>query len=63
VALALDPVDLATAHFNAARAYLQISDSDTTRKHLLRALEAAPGFRPAQKMLLELKRRDGKNAP
>ncbi len=52
--LASKPLDLAGAHFNLARAYHKMEDSENTRKHLLSALEAAPSFRPAQKLLLEI---------
>ena len=52
--LAGKPLDLAAAHYNLARAYRQDNQLDQARDELLAALEAAPGFRPAQKMLLEL---------
>ena len=52
--LASKPLDLAGAHFNLARAYHKMEDSANTRKHLLSALEAAPSYRPAQKLLLEI---------
>jgi len=49
-------LDPASAHYNLARAYHQLQDRDKTREHLLGALEAAPGYRPAQKLLLEINR-------
>jgi tetratricopeptide (TPR) repeat protein len=52
--LARDPIDLAQAHFNLARAYNQNHQTDEAKDELLASLEAAPGFRPAQKLLLEL---------
>ena len=52
--LAMKPMDRATSHFNLARAYRQAKQIDEAKDQLLLALEAAPGFRPAQKMLLEL---------
>ena len=52
--LASEPLDVARAHFNLARAYHKMEDSENTRKHLLSALEAAPSYRPAQKLLLEV---------
>ena len=52
--LALGPVDPASAHFNLARAYHKMEDRQRTRRHLLMALETAPGYRPAQKLLLEI---------
>jgi tetratricopeptide (TPR) repeat protein len=52
--LASNPLDLAGAHFNLARTYHKMKDRERTRKHLLAALEAAPSFRPAQRLLLEI---------
>ena len=52
--LAMGPLDLAGAHFNLARAYHKMEDRAKTRKHVLAALEAAPNFRPAQKLLLTI---------
>jgi hypothetical protein len=52
--IAAKPVDPAAAHFNLAKAYRRASRTDDAREQLLLSLEAAPGFRPAQKMLLEL---------
>lgn len=52
--VAAKPVDPAAAHFNLAKAYRQASRPQDAREEVLLALEAAPGFRPAQKMLLEL---------
>lgn len=52
--LALDPVDKAEAHYRLATAYRALSDNSSARKQVLAALEIAPGFRPAQKLLLEL---------
>lgn len=51
--LAMDPHDKASAHFRLARAYLEASESELSREHLLYALEIAPHFREAQDMLLE----------
>ena len=48
------PLDLAASHFNLARAYRTAKRTGQARDHLLLALEAAPGYRPAQRMLLEL---------
>jgi cellulose synthase operon protein C len=55
--LALNPVDQAGAHFRLAQAFRDANRPDNAREELLSALEAAPGFRPAQKMLLELSAR------
>ena len=52
--VAHDPIDPAQAHFNLARAYHQNHQNEQAQDELLAALEAAPGFRPAQKLLLEL---------
>jgi thioredoxin-like negative regulator of GroEL len=53
--LALHPLDQASAQFNLARAYLAAGQKDSAEEHVLASLEAAPGFRPAQKLLLQLK--------
>jgi tetratricopeptide (TPR) repeat protein len=60
--LARDPIDVAQAHFNLARAYNQNHQTEQAKDELLAALETAPGFRPAQKLLLELSGPD-KEAP
>ena len=54
--IALGPIDPAAAHFQLARTYHKMEDRKKTRRHLLLALEAAPSYRPAQKLLLELRR-------
>lgn len=53
-ALALNPPDKAGAHYNLANAYKALSDTRNARQEVLAALEIAPGYRPAQKLLLEL---------
>ncbi|MBI2816443.1 MAG: tetratricopeptide repeat protein [Acidobacteria bacterium] len=53
-ALALNPPDKAGAHYNLANAYKALEDNRKARQEVLAALEIAPGFRPAQKLLLEL---------
>ena len=55
-ALAAKPADPAASHFHLATAYRRANRTDNARDELLLALEAAPGYRPAQKMLLELTR-------
>jgi cellulose synthase operon protein C len=50
------PQDQAVSHFNLARALQSAKRLDDAKEHLLLALEAAPGYKPAQKMLLELSR-------
>lgn len=51
--LAGKPLDQAGAHFQLAQAYRADGRAALAREELLAALEIAPGFRPAQKMLLE----------
>ena len=52
--VARNPMDPAQAHYDLARAYRLGRDTEKAKDELLAALEAAPGFRPAQKLLLEL---------
>ena len=52
--LALKPGDQAGAHFLLAKALRQASRNDDAREQVLLALEVAPGFKPAQQLLLEL---------
>ncbi len=53
VVLAMKPHDLADAHYRVARASHLLARDDEARRHLLAALEIAPHYRPAQKLLLE----------
>ncbi len=53
-AIASKPVDPAAAHFRLAQAYRAARQPDQAREALYAALEVAPSYRPAQKMLLEL---------
>ncbi|HXB74830.1 MAG TPA: tetratricopeptide repeat protein [Candidatus Acidoferrales bacterium] len=46
--------DPAQSHYDLARAYHANHQPDQANEEVLAALEAAPGFRPAQKLLLEL---------
>ena len=48
------PVDPALAYFNLARAQSASGNKADARESLVSALESAPGFKPAQKLLLEL---------
>ncbi len=57
-AIAMKPNDTATARYNLARAYRAAGKTSEAKDELLLALESAPGFRPAQKMLLELSKED-----
>jgi hypothetical protein len=54
--LAMQPHDLADAHYRLAKAYLAIPDRASSREHLLYALEIAPHYREAQQLLLEVVR-------
>lgn len=56
IALALDPHDKATAYYRMARAHNALGDRAASQDQLLLALDVAPNFRPAQRLLLELKR-------
>ena len=50
----MHPLDQAASHFNLAQALHAAGQDDQARDEVLASLEAAPGYRPAQKMLLEL---------
>ncbi len=52
--LASSPLDAAGAHYQLARALKAVHRDDDARDEVLASLEAAPGFKPAQKLLLEL---------
>jgi tetratricopeptide (TPR) repeat protein len=52
--VARDQQDPAQAHYDLARAYHADKQDEQAKEELLASLEAAPGFRPAQKLLLEL---------
>jgi cellulose synthase operon protein C len=52
--LALNPLDQASAQYNIARAYFSAGQLDQANQHVLASLEFAPGYRPAQKLLLQL---------
>jgi len=52
--VASNPVDKAGAQFSLAQAYFAANQKDKARESVLAALEIAPDYRPAQKLLLEL---------
>jgi predicted Zn-dependent protease len=52
--VAFKPMDPAKAHYDLARAYRMNNEPEKAKDELLAALESAPGYRQAQKMLLEL---------
>jgi len=54
--LAMQPHDLADAHYRLAKAYAAAEDRARSREHLLYALEIAPHYREAQQLLLEVVR-------
>ena len=57
------PLDAASAHYHLAQAYQKVGQNAKAEEQVLLALEAAPGFRPAQKMLLELDAAKSKEKP
>ena len=52
--VASNPVDRAGAQFGLAQAYFAANRRDKAEESVLAALETAPDYRPAQKLLLEL---------
>jgi tetratricopeptide (TPR) repeat protein len=60
--VALDPVDIAEARYQLARALVDAGDRAAARREVILALEEAPSFERAQALLLELQR-DGSARP
>jgi tetratricopeptide (TPR) repeat protein len=60
VLVELEPNDKAGSHYNLAKAYKANGQTDKAREEAITALEAAPEYRPAQKLLLEVSGEDGK---
>lgn len=54
VMLALNPHDVAPSHLGIARALQAQGDQRASRRHVLQALEAAPMYKPAQELLLQM---------
>jgi tetratricopeptide (TPR) repeat protein len=52
--LAMAPLDRAASHFSLARAYRMAEKREEAKEQVLLSLEAAPSYRPAQRLLLEL---------
>jgi len=52
--LADNPLDPARAHYDLARSYNLGHQTDKAKDEVLSSLEIAPGYRPAQKLLLDL---------
>ena len=61
--LALKPLDMASAEYDEAKAYLAAGDKAKAEESVLSSLEAAPGYKDAQKLLLELEAAKNGNAP
>jgi cellulose synthase operon protein C len=59
--VASNPVDKAGAEFNLAQAYFAAGQKDKAQDSVLAALEVAPGYRPAQKLWLELEQSSSKS--
>jgi cellulose synthase operon protein C len=59
--VATGPVDRAGAQFSLAQAYFAAGQKDKAEESVLAALEIAPGYRPAQKLLLELQQSPAKS--
>ncbi|MBC8165050.1 MAG: tetratricopeptide repeat protein [Bryobacteraceae bacterium] len=55
-AVAAKPADEAGARFNLAKALYSAERKEEAKEQLLMSLEVAPGFKPAQRLLLELSR-------
>jgi cellulose synthase operon protein C len=58
--VALNPLDKAGAQFHLAQAYFAAGQRDKAEESILLALEAAPGYRPAQQLLLQIKQPENK---
>ncbi len=58
--LALKPVDPAGTHYSLAKAYQAVHKNSDAMDEVLSSLEIAPGFRDAQKLLLELNKESSK---
>jgi tetratricopeptide (TPR) repeat protein len=54
VAISLQPHDMATAWYRLAQAQYELGNVEQSQLNLLQALDVAPNFRPAQRLLLKL---------
>ncbi len=54
IAMALEPHDMATAWYRLASAEYALGNVERSQAHVLQALDVAPNFRPAQRLLLKL---------
>ncbi len=52
--VAMQPLDKASAQFDLAQAYFAAGQADKAEENVVQALETAPDYRPAQKLLLQL---------
>ncbi len=52
--LAMKPLDMASAKFDVAKAFLAAGDKAKAEENVLGSLEVAPGYKPAQKLWLEI---------
>ncbi|HYL75965.1 MAG TPA: tetratricopeptide repeat protein [Bryobacteraceae bacterium] len=52
--IALKPLDQAASHYQLAKALKTANRMDEARDEVLLSLEAAPGYKPAQRLLLEI---------
>ena len=59
--VACNPVDRAGAEFNLAQAYFAAGQNVKAQDSVLAALEVAPDYRPAQKLLLQLQQTPSKS--
>ncbi len=59
--LASKPVDPAGAYYNLARTYIALSRPKEAQEAVFQCLELAPGFKPAQKLLLDLENHSSKD--
>ncbi|HYE75831.1 MAG TPA: tetratricopeptide repeat protein, partial [Blastocatellia bacterium] len=55
VALALNPANIAEAHYNLGRAYFSAGDKNEAKRSVMRSLEAAPSYNQALDLLLKLR--------
>jgi len=60
--VALNPLDKAGAQYDLARSYFAGGQREQAEASVLLSLEAAPGYRPAQKLLLEMQDPDKKSS-
>ncbi len=58
--IASAPLDKAGAQYNLAQAYFAAGERDKAEESVVAALEAAPDYRPAQKLLLQLQQTPAK---